>query len=295
MAEERIELILPDELAGSRLDGALAEAVRDRGYSRSRIGKWIADGAVCVNGRAVTKTSYRTESGDRIEILVPETVSGAAEPEDIPLEILYEDDSLAVIVKPSGMVVHPAAGNPDHTLVNSLLFHLSGLSGIGGEMRPGIVHRLDKDTSGVMLVAKNDAAHVFLAEQLAERKIEKHYRAVVQGKMPQMSGVIDRPIARSKTDRKKMAVDPMGKEAVTEWTVIGERGHDSFLDVHILTGRTHQIRVHMQSIGHPVLGDPIYGKGTLNRASRLMLHAFSLSFTHPVTRERMFFTSPCPF
>ena len=295
MADERIELTVPEGLAGGRLDGAIAETLRDRGFSRSRVAKWISDGAVSVNGLTVTKASCRPSPGDRVVILIPETVTGDVMPEDIPLEILYEDDSLAVIVKPSGMVVHPAAGNPDHTLVNSLLFHLSGLSGIGGEMRPGIVHRLDKDTSGVMLVAKNDAAHIFLADQLADRKMEKHYRAVVQGRMPQPMGMIDKPIARSKTDRKKMAVDPMGKPALTEWTVLEERGHDSFLDVHILTGRTHQIRVHMQSIGHPVLGDPIYGKGTLNRAGRLMLHAYSLAFTHPVTHERMFFSAPCPF
>lgn len=193
------------------------------------------------------------------------------------------------------MVTHPAAGNEEHTLVNALLFHLDQLSGIGGEARPGIVHRLDKDTSGIMLVAKNDAAHAFLSRELADRHMEKHYHAIVMGKMKEESGVVDQPIDRSKTDRKKMAIDPNGRYAITEWKVLKTLSDRTLLDVHIITGRTHQIRVHMRSIGHPVLGDVIYGVKNMPKAPRLMLHAFSLSFTHPRTNERMTFTAPCPF
>lgn len=215
--------------------------------------------------------------------------------QDLPITILYQDDHLAVVVKPEGMVVHPAAGNPDGTLVNALLFHLDNLSGIGGEMRPGIVHRLDKDTSGVMLVAKNDAAHASLSEQLSGRTMEKHYRAMVMGKMKEETGRIEKAIDRDKNDRKKMAIDPNGRMAITEWKVLKEYGDKSLLDVHILTGRTHQIRVHMRSLGHPVLGDPIYGYSKMPHAKRLMLHAYSIAFTHPVTGERMEFKAPCPF
>ena len=189
----------------------------------------------------------------------------------------------------------PAAGNDDGTLVNALLFHLDSLSGIGGEMRPGIVHRLDKDTSGLLLVAKNDAAHAALSRQLSDREMEKHYRAMVYGKMKAPDGEIEKPIGRSKTDRKKMAVDENGRWAKTEWKVLKEYPDRTLLDVHIITGRTHQIRVHMASIGHPVLGDPLYGHKRMPDVPRLMLHAYSLEFTHPVTGERMKFTAECPF
>lgn len=214
--------------------------------------------------------------------------------EDIPLEILYQDDDLAVVVKPCGMVVHPAAGNEDGTLVNALLHHLEHLGSIGGELRPGIVHRLDKDTSGLLLVAKNDAAQLSLSRQLQDRLMEKHYRALVDGILREDSGRIAAPIARSKKDRKKMAVDEEGREAITEWTVL-ERGRAcTLLDVHILTGRTHQIRVHTKHIGHPVCGDPIYGSERGLRVPRLMLHAYTLSFTHPTTGERLTFCAPLP-
>lgn len=278
--------------SGERLDVLLSA---DGALSRSRAAALIKDGCVSVGERFENKPSYKTEPGELIYLDMPEVKPAKAEAQDIPLEILYQDAHLAVVVKPCGMVVHPAAGNDDGTLVNALLYHLDSLSGIGGEMRPGIVHRLDKDTSGLMLVAKDDATHAALSEQLSERQMEKHYRAMVYGKMKELSGVIEKPIGRSKTDRKKMAVDENGRWAKTEWKVLKEYPDRTLLDVHIITGRTHQIRVHMASIGHPVLGDVLYGHKRMPAVERLMLHAFSLEFTHPQTGERMRFTAKCPF
>ena len=278
--------------SGERLDVLLSA---DEELSRSRAAALIKDGCVSVGERVENKPSYKTEPGELIYLDMPEVKPAKAEAQDIPLEILYQDAHLAVVVKPCGMVVHPAAGNDDGTLVNALLYHLDSLSGIGGEMRPGIVHRLDKDTSGLMLVAKDDATHAALSEQLSERQMEKHYRAMVYGKMKEPSGVIEKPIGRSKTDRKKMAVDENGRWAKTEWKVLKEYPDRTLLDVHIITGRTHQIRVHMASIGHPVLGDVLYGHKRMPAVERLMLHAFSLEFTHPQTGERMRFTAKCPF
>ncbi len=291
----RYSFCVAQDMDGDRLDSVLYALSEGRIPSRSRAERLIGEGLVKVNGLLPAKGGVRLKAGDRVDYAVPETVQGENQPQDLPLEILYEDQWLAVVVKPAGMVVHPAAGNPDGTLVNALLYHLDRLSGVGGEMRPGIVHRLDKDTSGVMLVAKNDEGHLALQRQWAEHTVEKHYRAVVWGRMPRAEGRIDKPIARSKTDRKKMAVDPAGREAVTEWRVLKEYPRATLLDVHILTGRTHQIRVHMSSLGHPVLGDPIYGKNHLKEADRLMLHAYSIAFDHPKTGERMVFTAPCPF
>lgn len=277
---------------GERLDVILS---KDGELSRSRAAALIKDGCVTVDGRTEIKPSFKAENGAAIVLDMPDIKPAKAEAQDIPLEILYQDEHLAVVVKPCGMVVHPAAGNDDGTLVNALLFHLDSLSGIGGEMRPGIVHRLDKDTSGLLLVAKNDAAHAALSRQLSDREMEKHYRAIVYGKMKAPEGVIEKPIGRSKTDRKKMAVDENGRWAKTEWRVLKEYPDRTLLDVHIITGRTHQIRVHMASIGHPVLGDVLYGHKRMPDVPRLMLHAYSLAFTHPVTGERMEFTAPCPF
>ncbi|MBQ4074272.1 MAG: RluA family pseudouridine synthase [Clostridia bacterium] len=277
---------------GDRLDVILS---RDGELTRSRAAGLIKEGCVTVNGKAESKPSCKPNAGALIQLDMPQIKPARAEAQDLPLEILYQDAHLAVVIKPEGMVVHPAAGNDDGTLVNALLYHLDSLSGIGGEMRPGIVHRLDKDTSGVMLVAKNDQAHAALSEQLANREMEKHYRAYVYGKMKEPAGEIERPIARSKNDRKKMAVDPEGRWAKTEWKVLKEMPDRTLLDVHIITGRTHQIRVHMASIGHPVLGDEIYGHKRMPHAARLMLHAYSLAFTHPATGERMQFIAPCPF
>ena len=276
---------------GRRLDVLLSE---QSGLTRNRVATLMEEGNVTVDGQTVTKAGLKAKAGSTVTLVIPAPKPAVPEAQDIPLTILYEDADLAVVVKPCGMVVHPAAGNEDGTLVNALLHHLDSLGGIGGELRPGIVHRLDKDTSGLLLVAKNDAAQLALSEQLSERSMEKHYRALVEGNIREDAGRIEAAIARSKKDRKKMAVDEEGLEAITEWTVL-ERGRGvTLLDVHILTGRTHQIRVHCKHIGHPVCGDPIYGSPKGAKVPRLMLHAYSLSFTHPRTQERMTFTAELP-
>lgn len=273
---------------GTRLDVLLSS---NGTLSRSRAAELIRQGAVQVDGRVESKPSCKPASGAQIILQLPEVRPAQAQAQDIPLKILYQDAHLAVVVKPCGMVVHPAAGNPDGTLVNALLFHLDQLSGIGGEMRPGIVHRLDKDTSGLLLVAKDDETHQALSAQLSARQMEKHYYAVVAGVMKTSEGVIDAPIARSHNDRKKMAIDPAGRPSRTEWRVVWQHNDRALLDIHLITGRTHQIRVHMASIHHPVLGDPIYGVKGMPKAPRLMLHAYSLAFAHPATGERMQFTA----
>ena len=276
---------------GRRLDVLLSEV---SGLTRSRIATLVEEGNVIVEGKPAAKAGLKTKEGQAIVLTVPAPKPAIPEAQDIPLTILYEDADLAVVVKPCGMVVHPAAGNEDGTLVNALLHHLDSLGGIGGELRPGIVHRLDKDTSGLLLVAKNDASQLALSEQLSARTMEKHYRALVEGTIREDSGRIEAAIARSKKDRKKMAVDDEGREAITEWTVLARGRGVSLLDVHILTGRTHQIRVHMRHIGHPVCGDPIYGSAKGAKVPRLMLHAYSLTFTHPRTGERLTFTAELP-
>ena len=285
MTEEKKNGLTAD---GRRLDVMMAEA----GISRSQAARLIRLGQVTVDGRTADKPSLRPDAGAEVCWTVPETKETALVPQNLPLEVLYQDAHLAVVVKPAGMVVHPAAGNPDGTLVNALMYHLDHLSGIGGEKRPGIVHRLDKDTSGLLLVAKDDETHQALSAQLSARQMEKHYFAVVAGVMKERAGVIDAPIGRSHADRKKMAIDPNGRPSRTEWQVVRQDADRALLDVHLITGRTHQIRVHMASIHHPVLGDPIYGTKGLPKAPRLMLHAYSLSFTHPATGERMRFTAP---
>lgn len=276
---------------GRRLDVLLAET---SGLSRSRVAALLAEGRCAVDGREETKAGAKPKSGAQVTLTVPDPKPAEPEAQDLPLTVLYQDEDLAVVLKPAGMVVHPAAGNEDGTLVNALLYHLDHLSGIGGEMRPGILHRLDKDTSGLLLVAKNDRAHAALSAQLAERTMEKHYRALVEGHMKEPEGFIDAPIARDRRDRKKMAVDPEGRPSQTAWRVLAEGRQCTLLDVHLLTGRTHQIRVHMRSVGHPVCGDPIYGLSRGVRVPRLMLHAFSLAFDHPSTHERLTFEAPLP-
>jgi len=275
----------------ARLDVLCAETAK---ASRSQAAKWIENGLCLVDGKAQTKTSFKAAAGALLVLNVPEAVESTVEKEDIPLEILYEDEDVAVVVKPCGMVVHPAAGNESGTLVNALLFAMDDLSGIGGVKRPGIVHRLDKDTSGLLMVAKNDAAHQSLSDQLRERTMEKHYLAVVDGCMREEHGLVDKPIGRSKKDRKKMAIDPEGRDALTEWTLVENLKNAALLDVHIMTGRTHQIRVHMQSLHHPVAGDPIYGAKNGVKVPRLMLHAHTLAFDHPRTGERLFFKADPP-
>ncbi len=294
--EERIEEEIPEEESrllecagtGERLDVCLSAGLS---MTRSRAAKWIEEGRCSVEGSVVTRPAFRTAEGSRICLEVPPPRPARPVAEDLPLHILYEDRYLAVVEKPCGMVVHPAPGHERGTLVNALLYHLEALGGIGGETRPGIVHRLDKDTSGLLLVAKDDETQAFLSRELAERRVEKHYRALTEGIIRE-GGTVSLPIARSRTDRKKMAVDPEGREAVTLYTVLGAGRNCTYLDVRILTGRTHQIRVHMKALGHPLCGDCIYGPEKV-KVSRLMLHALSLTFTHP-RGERMTFVCPEP-
>jgi len=276
---------------GRRLDVLLSETT---GLTRSRVATLMEEGLCLVDGKVEKKAGAKVKPGQQVRLTLPAPKPAIPQAEDIPLEIIYEDADLAVVVKPCGMVVHPAAGNEDGTLVNALLHHLDSLGGIGGELRPGIVHRLDKDTSGLLLVAKNDAAQLALSQQLQDRLMEKHYRALVDGNFKEDAGRVNEPIARSKKDRKKMAIDPEGREAITDWQVLARGRGVTLVDVHILTGRTHQIRVHMKHLGHPVCGDPIYGSPRGAKVPRLMLHAYSLSFTHPTTGERMTFTAPLP-
>ena len=278
-------------LGGERLDALLSEK---SGLTRSRVAQLIREGRGKVDGICQEKPGFKLKEGQLAALDVPPPRESKVEAQDIPLTILYEDGDLAVVVKPSGMVVHPAAGNQDGTLVNALMGHLTQLSGIGGEMRPGIVHRLDKDTSGLLLVAKNDESHLALSRQLQERQMEKHYRAVVEGHMKEASGVVDAPIGRSKSDRKRMAVTPDGRAAETRWRVVEDLKGAQLLDVRLITGRTHQIRVHMAYLHHPVAGDPIYGFKKGASVPRLMLHAYTLSFDHPGTGRRMTFTAPLP-
>ena len=276
-----------------RLDAYLRERTE---LSRSRVASLIAEGAASVDGVPELKSACKIEAGRLYRLIVPEARPVDIVAQDIPLNILYQDADVVVVDKPCGMVVHPAVGNESGTLVNALLYHVRDLSGIGGEVRPGIVHRLDKDTSGLILIAKNDHAHTALSEQFKSRTMEKHYRAVICGAFDEQKGVIDAPIARHPTDRKRMAVVPGGKPSRTEWTTLERLNGASYLDVHLLTGRTHQIRVHMKSVGHPLLGDRIYAPNIKMpvRIPRLMLHAFSLAFDHPSTGERLRLEAPLP-
>ncbi len=276
---------------GRRLDVLLSEAT---GLSRSRVASLMEEGLCLSGGKECRKAGTKLPEGQEIVLTVPAPREAVPQAEDIPLQIPYEDADLAVVVKPRGMVVHPAAGHPDGTLVNALLARLDSLGGIGGELRPGIVHRLDKETSGLMLVAKNDETQEALSRMLKDREIEKHYRALAEGRMKEPEGEIDAPIDRSKRDRKKMAVDPEGRPALTRWKVLAEGPACTLLDVHILTGRTHQIRVHLRSINHPVCGDGLYGFEKGVKVPCLMLHAYSLAFEHPRTHEKMAFTAPLP-
>ena len=290
---EPILLKTTEEAKGKRLDAFLADSTEE--LTRSAAAQLIETGGVLVDGRPAAK-SLRLSGGETVELTLPEPEPIDAVPQNIPLDVVYEDEDVIVVNKPAGLVVHPAPGHPDGTLVNALLYHIHDLSGIGGEMRPGIVHRLDKDTSGLILIAKNDRAHAAMSEQFKSRSMEKHYRAVAFGHFPEDHGLIDAPIARHPVDRKRMAVVQGGKPSQTEWRVIESLRGATYLDVHLLTGRTHQIRVHMQSIGHPLLGDAIYAPNLRMpvRIPRLMLHAYSLQFTHPTTGERMELTAPLP-
>ena len=274
--------------AAERLDVFAAELAE---VTRSRAGALIKDGCVIVDGEVQTKAGFKLKPGAVVSVEVPEPVPTRAQAEDIPLQIVYQDEDVAVVFKPSGMVVHPAAGNETGTLVNALLKHLDNLSGIGGEIRPGIVHRIDKDTSGLLLVAKNDMAHVSLSEQIKAHAVHRAYRAIVIGGFKQETGTVDAPIGRHPTDRKKMAIVPDGREAVTHWSVLEPLRGATLIECRLTTGRTHQIRVHMASIGHPVLGDPVYGpkKSPYPVTGGQLLHAWRIGFVHPRTGEELLF------
>ena len=290
---KNLQWIATKEDEGIRLDAFLSQK---SGETRSRIQNLIKDGCAAVNGGAPKKAGQPVSAGDAIALDIPDPAPLEAVPVEMDVPIVYEDEDIVVVNKPRNLVTHPAAGHAQDTLVNALLFACDDLSGIGGKLRPGIVHRLDKDTSGLILIAKNDRAHAHLSEQFKQRTMEKHYRAVAAGSFSEPAGLIDVPIARHPTDRQKMAIVPDGKPSRTEWHVLEPLCGATHLDVHLLTGRTHQIRVHMQSIGHPLLGDRIYAPHlkTAVHIPRLMLHAYSLSFTHPSTGERMTFTAPLP-
>ena len=276
-----------------RLDIYISEAYKM--LSRTAIKRLLEEEKIHVNGK-VEKSSYKVKNGDNIEIEIPDAKETKLEAQNIPVPVIYEDKDIIVVNKPKGMVVHPANGNPDGTLVNAILAMCKGsLSGIGGEIRPGIVHRLDKDTSGLLIVAKNDEAHIKMSKQIQDRKVEKRYIALVRGNVPDDEATIDMPIARSKVDRKKMAVDKNGKEAVTHFKVLKRYGNYTLLEIKIDTGRTHQIRVHMSYIGYPVVGDSVYSSGKNEFGIEgQMLHARYLKFKHPITGKELNLEAPLP-
>lgn len=277
------------EAGGIRLDVYLAEKI---GKTRSAVLKAIEEGRVTLNGSVPAKAGVKIEEGDLISVEIPEPRPISAIPQDIPIEIIYEDEDIVVVNKPQGMVTHPASGSPDGTLVNALLHRISNLSGINGEVRPGIVHRLDKDTSGVLVVAKNDAAHLSLSKQIAEKRALRYYYALLVGNLSTEEGKIDKSIGRSKKDRKLMAIDPDGRNALTLYKVIARFKGYTLVECELRTGRTHQIRVHMKSIGHPVVGDPVYGKVSPLAPNGQLLHAHKLVLFHPRTGEKMTFEAP---
>lgn len=291
---EQREYIVEAEGAGQRIDRFLSG--EDTGLSRSALQALVADGHVLCNGRLVAK-SLKLKAGDTIVLEIPDAKPIEAVPQDIPLEIVYEDEHLLVVNKPKGMVVHPAPGNPDGTMVNALLWHCAGrLSGIGGAIRPGIVHRIDKDTSGLLVVAKTDAAHQALTEQMSVHSIHRVYHAVVYGNLKEDTGFVEAPIGRDPKDRKKMAVTQQNsKYAYTGWQVLERFGNFTYIACKLKTGRTHQIRVHMASIGHPLAGDAVYGpKNCIRSLNGQCLHAKELGFVHPATGEWMQFDSSLP-
>ena len=289
--ESKLIIDVSDEETGERIDSFLSGKTE---FTRTRIQQLIKDKNITVNGKP-TKSSYKIEENDEIAIEVPEVETTEIKPENIKIDIVYEDSDIAVINKQAGLVVHPAHGHFSGTLVNALLYHIKDLSGINGEIRPGIVHRLDKDTSGLIVIAKNDKVHAVLTEMFQEKKIRKTYLAILKGKLNKSEGKIVTQIGRDKNDRKKMTViddAAKGKNAITNYRVISQNNLFTLVKVNIETGRTHQIRVHMRHLGYPILGDSVYGRK--DNEKRQMLHAYKLEFLHPVTGHQMEFTGEIP-
>ena len=281
------------ELAGNRIDKVLPTL--DENLTRVMAQKLIEQENVKVNGKSV-KTSYKLNENDKVEVEIPEVKEISIKAQDISVEVLYEDNDIIVVNKPKGLVVHPANGNPDGTLVNALMKICKGtLSGIGGEIRPGIVHRLDKDTSGVLIVAKNDKAHLALCKQIKNREVKKTYLALTRGIIIENEATINMPIGRSTTDRKKMAVVKTGKEAITHFKVLERFKENTLLEINLETGRTHQIRVHLSQIGYPIVGDMVYSNGKNKFGVQgQMLHAWKIKFMHPITGKEMEIEAPLP-
>ena len=281
------------EQVSKRIDAYMAEKYED--ISRVAIQRLIETGKILVNGKKV-KASYKVQVNDKITMEEEKAVEVELKAQDIPVEIIYEDRDIIVVNKPKGMVVHPANGNPDGTLVNAIMaICKDSLSGIGGEIRPGIVHRLDKDTSGILIVAKNDKAHINLSEQIKEHKVKKTYIALVKGIVKENNATINMPIGRSEKDRKKMAVTKKGKEAITHFKVLKRYDKYTLLEINIETGRTHQIRVHLSQIGYPIVGDEVYSKGKNEwNIKGQCLHAKSIDFKHPITNEDMHLEAKIP-
>jgi len=289
---EVITLVVPKEAAGTRFDLFLAERLRQ--FSRSRIQQFIRSGAATLKGKQARPRDF-VRAGDDVRLLEPPVEKIDHQPEEIPLDVLFEDDDLVVLNKPAGLVIHPGAGHQKHTLVNALLSHCHNLSGIGGKERPGIVHRLDKETSGCLVVAKNDATHHGLSAQFAERTVEKIYLALASGKLRRNTGSIDADIGRHPVQRKKMTASSVrGRSAKTEYRVLRDGPTASLIECRLHSGRTHQIRVHFHHIGHPILGDKIYGPKAGKIFLRQMLHAWKLGFKHPRTGEALRFEASIP-
>lgn len=287
------KLVVQDNEKGVRLDSYIASKKKE--LSRTNVQRLIENGNILVNNNT-KKISYKVLPRDEILIVVPEAKETELKPQDIPIDIVYEDSSIIVVNKPKGLVVHPAVGNPDGTLVNAIMnICKDSLSGIGGEIRPGIVHRLDKDTTGLLIIAKNDKAHTNLSEQIKNREVKKIYIALVRGIIPENEATINMPIGRSTKDRKKMAVVKNGKEAVTHFKVLNRFKNYTLLEIKIDTGRTHQIRVHMSEIGYPIVGDMVYSNGKNEfGVEGQMLHAKSLDFKHPITGKQMHLEADIP-
>ncbi|MBW7473628.1 RluA family pseudouridine synthase [Paenibacillus oenotherae] len=295
-SEETLEFIVSENEAGQRLDKYVTDNLEDgAAVSRTQVQDWLKSGAVQVNGRQV-KANYKIAAADTLTVVIPEPVTAVIEAEDIPLDVVYEDSDVIVINKPRGMVVHPALGHYSGTVVNALMHHCNDLSGINGVMRPGIVHRIDKDTSGLIMAAKNDLAHASLAEQLKAHTVTRKYMALVHGNVPHEHGTVDAPIGRDPHDRKLFTVTDRGsKHAVTHFAVVERIGGDfTLLELQLETGRTHQIRVHMKYIGYPLAGDPVYGRNKTIGLKGQALHAAVLGFVHPRTGADILLEAPIP-